>query len=151
MQPVASARGIELRVAVARDASDAVLYCDRHRISSAIQNLIDNAIKYSDDGKVVEVHGYRTDDDFEFAVHDEGIGIPKRDRERIFERFYRVDQARSRATGGTGLGLAIVRHVVQSHGGEVTVESTEGEGSTFRLSLPLGDPEEASLLDTSND
>jgi two-component system sensor histidine kinase SenX3 len=70
-------------------------------------------------------------------VRDQGIGIPSRDLERIFERFYRVDYARSRSTGGTGLGLAIVRHVVQAHGGEVTVESVEGQGSTFRLVVPL--------------
>ena len=71
------------------------------------------------------------------VVRDHGIGIPTRDLERIFERFYRVDRARSRETGGTGLGLAIVRHVAQAHGGEVTVQSREGEGSTFTLSLPL--------------
>jgi two-component system sensor histidine kinase SenX3 len=70
-------------------------------------------------------------------VRDHGIGVPKRDLERIFERFYRVDRARSRQTGGTGLGLSIVRHVAQAHGGEVTVESVEGEGSTFTLLLPV--------------
>ena len=70
-------------------------------------------------------------------MRDHGIGIPTRDLERIFERFYRVDRARSRETGGTGLGLAIVRHVAQAHGGEVTVESREGEGSTFTLYLPI--------------
>jgi two-component system sensor histidine kinase SenX3 len=73
----------------------------------------------------------------EVSVADQGIGIPERDRERIFERFYRVDPARSRATGGTGLGLAIVKHVTAAHGGKVTVESTEGAGSTFTLTLPL--------------
>ena len=72
-------------------------------------------------------------------MRDEGIGIPSRDLERIFERFYRVDKARSRATGGTGLGLSIVRHVAQAHGGEVAVDSIEGEGSTFRFILPLAD------------
>ena len=70
------------------------------------------------------------------AVHDQGVGIPSSDLERVFERFYRVDRARSRQTGGTGLGLSIVRHVANNHGGEVTVESREGEGSTFRLRLP---------------
>jgi len=74
------------------------------------------------------------------VVSDEGIGIPRRDLERVFERFYRVDRARSRDTGGTGLGLAIVRHVASNHGGEIEVESREGEGSTFALTLPVGDP-----------
>lgn len=75
-------------------------------------------------------------DEIEIAVTDQGIGISETDRERVFERFYRVDPARSRATGGTGLGLAIVKHVAASHGGEVTVWSSEGQGSTFTLRLP---------------
>lgn len=75
-------------------------------------------------------------DQIEIAVTDQGIGISEKDRERVFERFYRVDPARSRATGGTGLGLAIVKHVAASHGGEVTVWSSEGQGSTFTLRLP---------------
>jgi two-component system sensor histidine kinase SenX3 len=74
-------------------------------------------------------------------VRDQGIGIPRRDQERIFERFYRVDRARSRSTGGTGLGLAIVRHVAAYHGGDVTVESVEGEGSVFTLRIPATDQE----------
>ncbi|HEU5306850.1 MAG TPA: ATP-binding protein, partial [Acidimicrobiia bacterium] len=100
-------------------------------------NLLDNAVKYSESGKVVAVETERVDDDAVVVVSDHGIGVPSRDLERIFERFYRVDQARSRDTGGTGLGLAIVRHVAQAHGGDVSVESIEGEGSTFRLRLPL--------------
>ena len=76
-------------------------------------------------------------------MRDEGVGIPRRDRERIFERFYRVDRARSRWTGGTGLGLAIVRHVAAYHGGDVSVDSVEGEGSTFTLCVPLADQERA--------
>jgi two-component system sensor histidine kinase SenX3 len=81
--------------------------------------------------------GARVDGDrVAFVVRDHGIGIPSRDLERIFERFYRVDRARSRETGGTGLGLAIVRHVAQAHGGEVTVQSIEGEGSMFTLFVP---------------
>jgi signal transduction histidine kinase len=85
------------------------------------------------------VSAERDGDRVVITVHDEGIGIPSRDLERIFERFYRVDKARSRATGGTGLGLSIVRHVAQAHGGEVAVDSIEGQGSTFRFILPLAE------------
>src|SRR5450631_1683770 len=106
---------------------------------SAITNLLDNAVKYSEPGQVVDVNAVAIDGRVVLRVRDHGIGIPTRDLERIFERFYRVDKARSRATGGTGLGLSIVRHVAEAHGGDVTVESTEGEGSTFWLSLPLAD------------
>jgi two-component system sensor histidine kinase SenX3 len=95
-------------------------------------------VKYSEPGGSVEVAA-RTDGTWvDVTVSDRGIGIPRRDLERIFERFYRVDRARSRETGGTGLGLAIVRHVVSNHRGEVRVESREGVGSTFTLRLPAG-------------
>jgi len=100
-------------------------------------NLLDNAIKYSGPGEPVEVGAQVVGDRVELIVRDHGIGIPTRDLERIFERFYRVDRARSRETGGTGLGLAIVRHVAQAHGGDVTVESREGEGSLFTLHVPI--------------
>ncbi len=113
-----------------------VVRCDARQVVSAIANLLDNAIKYSDPGRPVELDGRVDGDRIALTVRDHGIGIPSRDLERIFERFYRVDRARSRATGGTGLGLSIVRHVVQAHGGEVKVESREGEGSTFTLFLP---------------
>jgi len=96
-------------------------------------------VKYSEPGRIVEIGARRDESHVLIEVRDHGIGIPSRDLERIFERFYRVDKARSRATGGTGLGLAIVRHVTEAHGGEVMVESIEGEGSTFRLALPLAD------------
>jgi two-component system sensor histidine kinase SenX3 len=112
------------------------LVCDRRQVVSAIRNLLENAVKYSEPGAAVEVSVLRTDDQVVVAVRDHGIGIPKRDLERIFERFYRVDKARSRETGGTGLGLSIVRHVAQAHGGDVSVESVEGEGSVFRLRFP---------------
>jgi two-component system, OmpR family, sensor histidine kinase SenX3 len=109
---------------------------DRRQMVSAVHNLLENAVKYSDAGSTVDV-GARTDGrHVEITVEDHGIGIPARDLERIFERFYRVDRARARDTGGTGLGLAIVRHVAGNHGGEVFVESKEGEGSTFTLRLP---------------
>jgi two-component system sensor histidine kinase SenX3 len=105
---------------------------------SALYNLLDNAVKYSDEGDVVEVRVVSEAPDVVLQVQDHGIGIPKADLERVFERFYRVDQARSRTTGGTGLGLAIVRHVATNHAGEVRVESRLGEGSTFSLVVPAG-------------
>jgi len=109
---------------------------DRRDLISSVSNLVDNAIKYSEAGGEVYVELREVESDIEVSVTDRGVGIPSRDLERIFERFYRVDRARSRATGGTGLGLSIVRHVAVNHGGSVTVESKEGEGSTFVLSLP---------------
>jgi two-component system, OmpR family, sensor histidine kinase SenX3 len=119
---------------------------DRRQLASAVFNLLDNAIKYSEPGSTVQVRAEADDGSARLIVADEGIGIPRRDLERIFERFYRVDRARSRDTGGTGLGLAIVRHVASNHGGEITVESREGEGSTFGLVLPLSDGP-ASVID----
>jgi two-component system, OmpR family, sensor histidine kinase SenX3 len=109
---------------------------DRRQLVSAIVNLLDNAVKYSEPGHPVEVRAQSSDGWVEVEVRDYGIGIPRHDLERIFERFYRVDRARSRQTGGTGLGLAIVRHVASNHRGDVQVESREGEGSRFLLRLP---------------
>jgi two-component system sensor histidine kinase SenX3 len=103
---------------------------------SALGNLVENAVKYSDEAGLVQVRTRVDDRVIEIMVADQGDGIPARDLDRIFERFYRVDRARSRATGGTGLGLSIVRHVASNHGGEVLVSSQEGEGSTFVLRLP---------------
>lgn len=111
---------------------------DRAQLVSAVGNLVENAVKYSDDGREVRVSVTETGEWIEIAVADRGVGIPQRDLDRIFERFYRVDRARSRSTGGTGLGLSIVRHVATNHGGDVVVTSTEGEGSTFVLRLPAG-------------
>jgi two-component system sensor histidine kinase SenX3 len=132
-----SAMVADIGLQVHHGSGGASIECDRRQVVSAIVNLLDNAVKYSESGKVVAVETERVDDDAVVVVSDHGIGVPSRDLERIFERFYRVDQARSRDTGGTGLGLAIVRHVAQAHGGDVSVESIEGEGSTFRLRLPL--------------
>ena len=111
---------------------------DRRQLVSALYNLLENAVKYSDPESSVEVRTRTDGRVVEVAVRDHGIGIPRRDLERVFERFYRVDRARSRETGGTGLGLAIVRHIVQNHHGEVLLGSEEGQGSTFTLRLPLG-------------
>jgi len=111
---------------------------DRRQLVSALANLLDNAVKYSDPGSEVALRARTDGRSVELAVEDHGLGIPSRDLERVFERFYRVDRARSRDTGGTGLGLAIVRHVVANLDGEVSVKSREGEGSTFTLRLPAG-------------
>lgn len=134
-RPGAEALGIEL--VSSPIAPTLAARCDRRQVVSAITNLIDNAMKYSEPGRRVEIVTSTKHNLVEIAVCDEGIGIPSFDLERIFERFYRVDRARSRATGGTGLGLSIVRHVAQAHGGEVAVESTEGLGSKFRFRIPI--------------
>lgn len=135
VQEAADLAGIP--IVVAPVPADLLVRCDRRQVVSAIANLLDNAIKYSDPGEPVQLEARLDGERAAVSVRDHGIGIPSRDLERIFERFYRVDRARSRATGGTGLGLSIVRHVAQAHGGEVGVESREGEGSTFTLQLPI--------------
>jgi two-component system, OmpR family, sensor histidine kinase SenX3 len=127
----------EVPIRVLPNPPDIEIACDRRQLRSALMNLLDNAIKYSGPGQPVEVGACVVGDHVELVVRDHGIGIPTRDLERIFERFYRVDRARSRDTGGTGLGLAIVRHVVQAHGGDVKVTSSEGEGSTFTIQVPI--------------
>ena len=128
-----------VRLEVEPIAAGVSLVCDRRQVVSALFNLLDNAVKYVDreaqDG-VVEVRFVVGDGRASFRVSDNGIGVPERDRARIFERFYRVDRARSRASGGTGLGLAIVRHVAQAHAGGVGLDSEEGSGSTFEMWFP---------------
>ncbi|MFP5317424.1 MAG: sensor histidine kinase [Acidimicrobiia bacterium] len=136
VRSAAEQRGIRIRIG--EPPKSLAVLGDRRQLVSALYNLMENAVKYSDQGSTVEVGG-RTDGHWiELRVRDHGIGIPAQDLERIFERFYRVDRGRSRDTGGTGLGLSIVRHVAGNHGGEITVESREGEGSTFTLRLPTG-------------
>ncbi|SMX62770.1 two-component system, OmpR family, sensor histidine kinase SenX3 [Brevibacterium aurantiacum] len=104
---------------------------------NAVRNLIDNAINYSPDGTRIGVGVELVDERVEISVTDQGIGLSTQDTERVFERFYRVDPARSRITGGTGLGLSIVKHIIATHGGEVKVWSRLGKGSTFTIVLPL--------------
>jgi len=130
----ASARGINL---VAACEERVVVLGDEDLLVTALRNLLENAIAYSPDETRVMVSASRDARMAQISVADQGIGIPERDRERIFERFYRVDPARSRATGGTGLGLAIVKHVMAAHRGKVTVWSQEGVGSTFTLQMPI--------------
>ncbi len=115
-----------------------VVMGDRRQLVSALFNLLENSVKYSDEGSTVDVRSHTDGEWVELTVTDQGIGIPERDLERVFERFYRVDRARGRDTGGTGLGLAIVRHVANNHGGDVRVESHEGTGSSFTLRIPTG-------------
>ena len=134
VRTLADRRGVVLRVVEPGDRMKVL--GDRRQIVSALGNLVENAIKYSESGKLVEVSASTDGVNVDMRVRDEGMGIPTRDLDRIFERFYRVDRARSRETGGTGLGLAIVRHVATNHGGDVLVSSVEGEGSTFTLRIP---------------
>ncbi|MGH9116716.1 MAG: sensor histidine kinase [Acidimicrobiales bacterium] len=132
--PTAERAHIDVKLVDVTD--DAAVVGDRRQLVSALANLVDNAVKYSDAGSQVEVRTKEVDGQVEIDVEDRGIGIPSRDLDRIFERFYRVDRARARATGGSGLGLSIVRHVANNHQGRVRVRSSEGDGSTFTLVLP---------------
>ncbi len=141
MRPVAEHRGISIDVSEGHRRLSVI--GDRRQLISAVHNLLENAVKYSDDHSTVEVRIRSVAEPpdatwVEVSIQDHGIGIPSRDLERIFERFYRVDRARARDTGGTGLGLAIVRHVATNHRGDVRVVSQEGQGSTFTLRLPAG-------------
>lgn len=107
------------------------------QITMALSNLIENAVNYSPEHTRVAITAKQINDICEISISDQGIGIPEKDLERIFERFYRVDPARSRMTGGTGLGLSIVKHVITNHGGDISVWSVEGAGSTFTVRIPV--------------
>lgn len=131
----AQAKGIRIAVITEPNACLTVNGVEA-QLATAVANLLENAVHYSPDRTRVVVGLRRRDDVVEVSIADEGIGIADVDLERIFERFYRADPARARATGGTGLGLAIVKHIATNHGGEVTVWSAEGKGSTFTLRLP---------------
>lgn len=132
-ESAAEARQIEISLNV---KSSGVVIGDRDQLIMAVHNLIENAINYSPEKTRVTVTISDAGELIEVTVADQGIGIPETEQERIFERFYRVDPARSRETGGTGLGLSIVKHVALNHGGEIAVWSKEGVGSTFALRLP---------------
>lgn len=135
-QPQAASRGIAIGV---ETADDLTANLDATLLEQAFVNLIDNAVKYSEDGSRVRILAARIENEVVIEFADQGSGIPTKHLPRLFERFYRVDKARSRKLGGTGLGLAIVKHIVQAHGGHLTVESSLGQGSTFRVHLPLAD------------
>lgn len=142
VRTIATGLGIEI---IRGEQIDAPILGDRGQLLTALRNLLTNAISYSAANTRVSVTAREIDGIVEISVKDAGIGIPPHDLDRIFERFYRVDPARSRGTGGTGLGLAIVKHVCQNHGGECTVWSEVGTGSTFTLRIPAYNP----MLDES--
>ena len=131
------ARFLDEELTVIHEASgESLALADPQALEQILTNLLDNAVKYTDAGGRIGVYVGGDDRWVRVSVSDTGAGIPEEDLGRIFERFYRVDKARSRALGGTGLGLSIVKHLVQSMGGEIAVESEPGKGSTFTFSLP---------------
>ncbi len=134
----AEARGITVKLG---GHVDRPVHGDADQLMTAVRNLVDNAVRYSPDKTTVGVGVSSVDGLAQVTVTDQGIGIGADEQDRVFERFYRVDSARSRQTGGTGLGLSIVKHVVANHGGEVTVWSQPGRGSTFTIRLPLWEDE----------
>jgi two-component system, OmpR family, phosphate regulon sensor histidine kinase PhoR len=135
MRARAGTRGVTLTSELPPDLPEVT--ADHDRLEQILINLVDNAVKYTDTGGRVTVSARRLDGVVEIAVADTGVGIPPADLPRITERFYRVDRARSRELGGTGLGLAIVKHLVIAHGGELTIESQPGRGTTVRVSMPV--------------
>jgi two-component system sensor histidine kinase SenX3 len=138
-------------IAIASDAPTGyIVLGDQPLLVTALANLVSNAIAYSPNGSGVSISRRRRGDNIEIAVTDRGIGIAAADQERVFERFFRVDKARSRATGGTGLGLAIVKHVAANHNGSIRLWSQPGTGSTFTLSIPAY-PDRASESDERED
>jgi len=131
----AKARGLEIHVDVPEGAP--AVRGDGAQLGEVLQNLLDNALQYTPAGGQIELKARANGQSVTFTVTDTGIGIPESDLERIFERFYRVDAARSREAGGTGLGLAIARHIVEAHSGRIWVESAIGQGSRFHFSIPI--------------
>ena len=146
VKAVADAKEIELSVKIQTGLQVA---CVERQLITAIRNLIVNAVNYSSNQTKVAITAEEVDDLIEIRVTDQGIGIPETDQLRVFERFYRIDPARSRATGGTGLGLSIVKHIATGHGGDVILRSIEGKGSTFTLRLPT--PSDETLQNLSKE
>jgi two-component system sensor histidine kinase SenX3 len=145
-----AAQAKDITVVMVEDGETPVVIGDERQLTTAVSNLLANAVTYSPEGTRVVVGVRLRDQAVEVSVADEGIGIAESDQERVFERFYRADPARSRATGGTGIGLAIVKHVATNHGGAVSVWSMEGTGSTFTIRLPLADTEADPVRDDAS-
>jgi len=135
----------DLRISVNLQPSLPDIAADRRRLAEVLQNLLDNAMQYTPAGGQIMVGASADGSEVTFTISDTGIGIPQADQFRIFERFYRVDVARSREVGGTGLGLSIAKHLVEAHGGRIWVESEVGQGSQFHFTVPVFDPERATL------
>jgi two-component system phosphate regulon sensor histidine kinase PhoR len=133
LKPLAEKKGQTFTVSVLSDLS---LQADPEKLNQVLINLLDNAIKYTPEGGGIAVTASEGGGAVQIEIRDSGIGIPREDLSRIFERFYRVDRTRSRELGGTGLGLSIVKHIVEAHGGKITVESELGKGSRFILTFP---------------
>ena len=129
-----------LEVTLPLSTEEVIIEGDSDRLNQILLNLIANSINYTSEGGKIDISMEVTEDDVRIYISDTGIGIPEESVPRVFERFYRVDKARSRNSGGTGLGLAIVKHLVDSHQGDITVTSTEGEGTTFTVTFPLKQP-----------
>ena len=134
LEPIAEKKEQTLTLKV---SGDCPMYADESKLTQVAYNIIENAIKYTQPGGQVKVTMEKVGRNVTVSVKDNGPGIPQKDQAHIFDRFYRVDKARSRETGGTGLGLSIVHQIVMLHGGEITVESQEGKGSLFRVELPV--------------
>jgi two-component system phosphate regulon sensor histidine kinase PhoR len=135
-QPKADEKDIQVELTC---EPEMVVRIDPHLIEEAAVNLLDNAIKYSDPKSTIQTTVLSEHNEIIICFEDQGMGIAQEHLPRLFERFYRVDKARSRHLGGTGLGLAIVKHIAQAHGGYVTVESTPGQGSKFEIHIPRND------------
>ena len=135
LRPLANRTRVELRINVASGLPN--VSADRNELRQVFVNLLDNAIKFNRESGSVTVNAEKSGNDVKVSVADTGVGIPAQDLDRIFERFYRVDKARSREMGGTGLGLSIVKHILEAVGGSIRVESSVGKGSTFTVLLPI--------------
>jgi signal transduction histidine kinase len=145
VQPAVKAKGLSLEVNLA----DALPLChiDSHRIGQVLRNLLDNAVAHTPEGGAITIAAVEQGDWVEVSVADTGEGIPSADLPNVFERFYRVDKSRARATGGSGLGLTIAKRLVEAHGGRISVESELGKGSRFAFVIPRAEQAPSTLGD----
>ena len=135
MEPLAETKQISLNLIFGEDVPE--ISVDRNRIKQVVDNLVNNAVKFSPDGSIINIQAKKNHDFVKIEVRDEGIGIPKEKQQKIFEPFYQIDSGADRIFGGTGLGLSICRGIVLGHGGKIGVESQQGNGSTFYFTIPI--------------